>query len=159
MKSSTIGAEWIWNKFYRNTRYFCQIFFCQKVRFLPLSREFPPRKREFSFGKTEIAKGILVWLKRIPFFEGEFPGKGVKTSLSEKKIFGRNTVYYGRICFRFIQHLNLSHSIDCKRYVNSLIKLHEDIINYYISQAIYVSVLIHKKYGSLLPFSSALILK
>ena len=44
-----------------------------------------PRKREFFFGKTENAKRILFWLIRVPFFEGEFPGKGIKTSLSNKK--------------------------------------------------------------------------
>ena len=69
---------------YRNTRYFRHFKFCRKVRFLPLSSEFPPRKREFSFGKIENAKGILISRKRILFFEGEIPWKGVKTSLSDK---------------------------------------------------------------------------
>ena len=82
------------------------IFLSESEVFTPFPGN-SPRKREFSFGKTEIAKGILFWLIRIPFFEGEFPGKGVKTSLSDKKIFGWNTVYYGRICFRFAQHLYL----------------------------------------------------
>ena len=114
----SIGAEWIWKKFYRNTRYFCQIFFCQKVRFLPPFLEIPPRKREFSFGKTEIAKGILFSQKRIPFFEGEFLGKGVKTSLSDKKYLAEIsciTVKFVSDSFSTYNSKSLLYFINCYR--------------------------------------------
>ena len=53
-------------------------FFVRKWGFYDSFQGISPSKREFSFGKTETAKGILFWLIRIPFFEGEFPGKGSK---------------------------------------------------------------------------------
>ena len=73
------------HEFYRNTRYFYQIFFCQKERIFPFFPEFHPRKREISFGKSEFTLRFQFWAKRILFFEDGILGKREKFSLSDKK--------------------------------------------------------------------------
>ena len=56
--------------------YFRHFIFCQKERFLPLSRNFPS-KSEFFFCKIETAKGILIYKKKeFTFSRGNFQKGG-----------------------------------------------------------------------------------
>ena len=103
------AANWSWNKIYRNTRYFCKNF-CQKVRSIPFSRKFHRRKREFSIGKIENTKGILIIHKRILFFEGGIAWKRGNSYFLTRK-FDRNIEYYGKFYFRISQQLYITQSL------------------------------------------------
>ena len=58
--------------------------FCQKVRFLPPFQEIPSKKG-ILISQNRIPLAISILPKENSLFRGEFPIKGVKASLSDKK--------------------------------------------------------------------------
>ena len=99
MNNYNIVQSFICNQFYRNTRYFCQIFL---LLLLSESENFPPffripsSKKRILFWQIRIPLAFSIQGKRIFFFEDGILKKGENSHfLTTTKIFGRNTVYYG----------------------------------------------------------------